>query len=484
MKKTFWSRRRFLFDSGGGIAGLALAHLLDREGLLAAESCRAPVEGNPFASKPSHFSPRATSVISLFMSGGVSHVDTFDPKPALRKYAGEPLDGKVDGSIVVRQGFPGPLMPSPFSFQKHGESGIEVSELFPHLGKKVDEIAFLRSVYGRSNDHVQATYEMQTGQLRMGFPSVGAWVTYGLGSESSSLPAFVVMNDFRGGPLGGPNDWGAGFLPAGYQGTRFRAVGEPIVDLKPPEGLLGMSPEEQRARLDTLAKLNELDMQKYPSSSELAARISSYELAYRMQGCAPEAIDLSSESKETQKLYGLDDKVTEPFGRQCLLARRLVERGVRFVQLYHGGMGNQDTDTWDAHSNLEENHRQHAAESDLPIAGLLSDLASRGLLETTLVLWHGEFGRMPISQRGVGRDHNPGTMTVWMAGAGIKGGQVVGSSDEFGYKALEQPISVHDLHATMLHLLGMDHKKLTYRFQGRDIRLTDVYGSPIPQVVS
>jgi hypothetical protein len=414
------------------------------------------------------------------MSGGVSHVDTFDPKPALRKYAGEPLDGKVEGSIVVRQGFPGPLMPSPFSFQKYGESGIEVSELFPHIGGKVDAIAFLRSVYGRSNDHVQATYEMQSGQLRMGFPSVGAWVTYGLGSESASLPAFVVMNDFRGGPLGGPNDWGSGFLPAGYQGTRFRSAGEPIVDLEPPEG---MSAEEQRARLDALAKLNELDLQKYPSSSDLAARISSYELAYRMQGCAPEAIDLSTESPETRKLYGLDDEVTAPFGRQCLMARRLVERGVRFVQLFHGGMGNQDTDTWDAHSNLEENHRQHAKESDLPIAGLLTDLAARGLLQSTLVLWHAEFGRMPISQRGVGRDHNPGTMTVWMAGAGIRGGQVIGASDEFGYKAQEQPISVHDLHATLLHLLGMDHKKLTYRFQGRDIRLTDVYGTPIPQIV-
>jgi hypothetical protein len=480
MRRTFWSRRRFLFESGGGIAGIALAHLLESEKLLAAESCLVPVEGNPFAPRPSHFAPRAKAVISLFMSGGVSHVDTFDPKPALAKYAGEPLDGKVEGNIVVRQGFPGPLMPSPFSFRKHGESGIEVSELFPRVGEKVDQIAFLRSVYGRSNDHVQATYEMQTGQLRMGFPSVGAWVTYGLGSESSSLPAFVVMNDHRGGPLGGPNDWGSGFLPAGYQGTRFRAVGEPIVDLEPPQG---MTSEEQRSRLDALAKLNELDLEKYPGSSELAARISSYELAYRMQSCAPEAIDLSSESMETQKLYGLDDEVTAPFGRQCLLARRLVERGVRFVQLFHGGMGNQDTDTWDAHGNLEQNHRQHAAESDLPIAGLLTDLASRGLLDSTLVLWHGEFGRMPISQRGLGRDHNPGAMTVWMAGAGIRGGQVIGSSDEFGYKALEQPVSAHDLHATILFLLGMDHKKLTYRFQGRDIRLTDVYGTPIPQIV-
>ena len=486
MKKTFWSRRDFLFHSGGGIAGLALADLLEREGLLAAEpvgpgeQCDAQVPGNPFAPKPSHFTPRATAVISLFMSGGVSHVDTFDPKPALTKYAGEPIDGKVDGFIVVRQGFPGPLMPSPFTFKKYGESGIEVSEIFPHLAQHVDDMAFLCSVYGRSNDHVQATYEMQTGQLRMGFPSVGAWVTYGLGSESSSLPAFVVMNDYRGGPLGGPNDWAAGFMPASYQGTLFRAVGDPIVDLKPPEG---MSPEEQRARLDTLAALNELDMAKFPGNSELAARISSYELAYRMQGCAPEAIDLAAESDATKKLYGLDEEITAPFGRQCLMARRLVERGVRFVQLFHGGMGDQNTDTWDAHSNLKENHSQHAAESDLPIAGLLTDLEARGLLDSTLLVWHGEFGRMPISQRGVGRDHNPGTMTAWMAGAGIQGGQVIGASDEFGYKAQEQPISVYDLHATMLHLLGMDHKKLTYRFNGRDMRLTDVHGELIPQIV-
>ena len=239
----------------------------------------------------------------------------------------------------MRQGFPGPLMPSPFSFEKHGESGIDVSEIFPHLARKVDDIAFLRSVYGRSNDHVQSTYEMQTGQIRMGFPSVGAWVTYGLGSESSSLPAFVVMNDYRGGPLGGPNDWSAGFMPASYQGTLFRAAGDPIVDLKPPEG---MTTEEQRARLDTLAKLNELDMQKYPGSSELSARISSYELAYRMQGCAPDAVDVSSESEATKKLYGLDEEITAPFGRQCLMARRLVEHGVRFVQLFHGGMGESE----------------------------------------------------------------------------------------------------------------------------------------------
>ncbi len=245
-----------------------------------------------------------------------------------------------------------------------------------------------------------------------------------------------------------------------------------------------MSVDTQRARLDLLAKLNELDMEKYPGSSDLAARISSYELAYRMQGCAPQAIDINTESEATKKLYGLDEKITEPFGRQCLLARRLVEHGVRFVQLFHGGMGNQNTDTWDAHSNVKENHTQHAKESDLPIAGLLTDLKARGLLEDTLVIWHGEFGRMPISQRGIGRDHNPGVMTVWMAGAGIKGGQSIGTSDDWGYKAAEQPVSYHDLHATMLHLLGLDHTKLTYRFNGRDMRLTDVYGTLIPQIVA
>ena len=479
-KRTFWNRRDFLMQSGGGIAGLALAHMLDQQGLRAAaqsDTCEAPIPDNPFAPKPPHVEPRATAVISLFMSGGVSQVDTFDPKVALTKYAGQPMAE----SVVVRQGHPGPLMPSPFSFKKYGQSGIEVSEIFPHLAKKVDEMAFIRSLYGRSNDHIQATYEMQSGQIRMGFPSVGSWVTYGLGSESASLPAFIVMNDYRGGPLGGPNDWSAGFMPATYQGTLFRAVGDPIVDLQPPEG---MTEAQQRARLDTLAKLNEIDMAKNPGNSELAARISSYELAYRMQGCAPEAVDTSAESDATKKLYGLDNQTTEPFGRQCLMARRLVERGVRFVQLFHGGLGVQNTDTWDAHSDLKENHSQHAMETDLPIAGLLTDLKALGMLDSTLVVWHAEFGRMPISQRGVGRDHNPGVMTGWMAGAKIKGGQVIGASDEFGYKAEEQPVSPHDLHATMLHLLGMDHKKLTYRYNGRDMRLTDVAGTVIPQIVA
>jgi hypothetical protein len=483
--KHFWSRRDFLFQSGGGISGLALAHLLNQQGLLAAEpsaACVAPALGaNPYAPKAPHFAPRAKAVISLFMTGGPSAVDLFDYKPSLVKYAGETLADKVHGDIHVRQGMPGPLMPSPFTFKPYGQSGKLVSEVFPNIATHVDEIAFIHSVYGRSNDHVQSSYEMQTGQIRVGFPSAGSWVTYGLGSESTSLPAYVVLNDPRGGPLGGPANWSAGYMPAALQGTVFRAAGDPIVDLKPAAGI---TPETQRARLDVLAKLNELHMEKYPGSSELAARISSYELAYRMQGCAPKAVDIDSESEATKKLYGLDDQMTEPFGRQCLLARRLVEHGVRFVQLFQGGLGNQNTDTWDAHGDVKANHTQHAKEADQPISALLTDLKARGLLDSTLVIWHGEFGRMPISQRGVGRDHNPGAMTVWMAGAGVKGGQSIGSSDEWGYKAQDQPVSSHDLHATILHLLGLDHTKLTYRFNGRDMRLTDVYGTLIPQIIA
>ncbi|SPE34748.1 conserved exported hypothetical protein [Candidatus Sulfopaludibacter sp. SbA6] len=481
--KNFWSRRDFLFQSGGGISGLALAYLLNQDGLLGATpgggACDVKATGyNPYAPRKPHFAPRATHVISLFMSGGPSHVDTFDPKPALSKYAGQPLTGK--GEIVVRQGDPGPLMPSPFQFRKYGQCGMDVCELFPLLSQHVDEMAFLRSVYGKSNDHVQATYELNTGKIQMGLPSVGSWVTYGLGSENQSLPAFVVIYDRRGGPLGGPSNWSAGYMPAAYQATVFRASGDPIIDLKPPAEV---SPAQQRDRLDLLAKLNELDLKNYPGSSELAARISSYELAFRMQGCAPEAVDVNSESEATRKLYGLDDQTTEPFGRQCLMARRLVERGVRFVQLYHGGLGQQNRDTWDAHDDLKDNHTRNAAQVDRPISGLLTDLKARGLLDSTLLVWHGEFGRMPISQKGVGRDHNPGTMTMWMAGAKIKG-QIIGSSDEFGYKAEQQPIAIHDLHATMLHLLGIDHTRLTYLFNGRNMRLTDVYGELIPQIVA
>ena len=464
------------------MSGLGLASLLGQDNLLAAtsgEGCVAgPAVASPFSQKKPHFAPRAKRVISLFMSGGVSHMDTFDPKPALTKYAGQPMDGK--GDIVVRQGHPGPLMPSPFSFKQYGDGGLWISELFPHVAKHASKMAVIRSVVGRSNDHVMAHYELASGTIRMGWPSVGSWVSYGLGSENQNLPAFVVIYDARGGPFGGPANWSAGYMPAAYQGTIFRSKGDPIADLKAPEGV---SDGQMRARLGLLDKLNAMDLKKNPANSELAARISAYELAFRMQSCAPQTVDLGNETAATKTLYGLDDPITAPFGRQCLIARRLAERGVRFIQLYHGGIGNQNTDTWDAHGNVKENHTMHAAESDLPIAGLLTDLKERGLLEDTLVIWQSEFGRMPISQRGLGRDHNPGAMSIWMAGAGIRGGQAIGATDEFGYKAEQQVLTVHDLHATILHLLGMDHTKLTFAFQGRKMRLTDVYGELIPQLV-
>jgi Protein of unknown function (DUF1501) len=485
-KRRFVSRRDFLFEAGTGISGLALIDLLGQDGLLAQEPTRPAsacagregFPGSPNLPKPPHFKPRAKSVISLFMSGGVSHVDTFDYKPALEKYHGTPLEGK--GEIRVRQGFPGPLMKSPYRFKQYGQSGAWVSELFPHIANIVDDLAFIHSCQGRSNDHVLAHYEWNTGSILMGFPSVGSWVTYGLGSENQNLPGFVVIYDARGGPFSGPANWSAGFLPAAYQGTVFRSAGDPILDLSPPSNYV--TPEQERARLDQLNRMNQDHAEKHPGSTELAARIASYEMAYRMQMCAPEAVDISRESEETKRLYGLDHSVTSPFGKQCLLARRLVERGVRFIQLYSGSLLNQNVDTWDAHASIVDNHGLHAPEVDKPIAGLITDLKRRGLLDETLVMWHSEFGRMPISQRGLGRDHNPGAMTIFMAGAGIKGGQKIGASDEVGYNAEEQIVPCHDLHATILHLLGLDHKRVTYFFNGRHMRLTDVHGELIQQV--
>lgn len=474
------SRRDLLFRAGEGISGLALTSLLAEQGLLAADSACLNSDGlqSPSAPRPPHYQAKAKSVISLFMSGGVSHIDTFDYKPMLEKHHGEPLEGF--GRVRVRQGFPGPLMKSPFAFKRYGQSGKYVSELFPELGKHVDDMAFIHSCQGRSNDHVVAHYEWNTGSILMGRPSMGAWVSYGLGSENQNLPAFVVIYDRKGGPFSGPANWSSGYLPAAYQGTVFRTTGDPILDLSPPSEYV--SAEQQRARLDHLAALSEAHAKKHPGDSELAARIASYELAYRMQGCAPEAVDISSESEATKKLYGLDDPITVGFGTQCLMARRLVERGVRFVQLYSGALLQQNVDTWDAHSNLIENHTLHARETDKPMAALLQDLKGRGMLDETLVAWHSEFGRMPISQRGFGRDHNPGAMTMWLAGGGVEGGQTIGSTDEFGYAASEQVLTYHDVHASILHLLGLDHKRLTYAFNGRNMRLTDVAGTLIPQL--
>ena len=484
-KRSFLSRRQFWMEAGMGIGGLALIDLLSQDRLLAAETTPAPAAclstgdaaGSPLVPKPPHFKPRAKAVISLFMSGGVSHLDTFQYKPALEKYNRLPMEGK--GEIKVRQGYPGPLMQSPFSFKQYGNSGAWVSEIFPNIATMVDDLAFVHSCQGASNDHVISHYEWNTGSVQMGFPSVGSWITYGLGSVNQNLPGFVVLMDQKGAPYAGPPNWAAGFLPAAYQGTVFRSKGDPILDLSAPAGY--MTPDRERARLDQMAKLNESFDEKYPGISELSARISSYELAYRMQACAPEAVDLAKESDETKKLYGLDDPASAGYGRQCLLARRLIERGVRFVQVINGAYLSGE-DTWDAHANINTNHRRHAREVDRPITGLITDLKRRGLLDETVVLWHSEFGRMPISQRGVGRDHNPGAMTVFMAGAGIDGGQHIGRSDDLGYKAEEQPVTNHDLHATLLHLLGIDHKRLTFYFNGRNMRLTDVSGELIPQI--
>jgi len=481
-KRQFLSRRKFWMEAGMGIGGLALIDLMNRDKLLAAEAptCQESTGGanSLLAPKAPHFQPRAKAVISLFMSGGVSHLDTFQYKPALEKYNRMPMEGH--GEIKVRQGYPGPLMQSPFSFKQYGQSGAWVSEIFPNIATMADELSFIHSCQGLSNDHVISHYEWNTGSIQMGFPSIGSWVTYGLGSQNQNLPGFVVLLDQKGGPYAGPPNWQSGFLPAAYQGTVFRSKGDPILDLSAPDGY--MTPDRERARLDQMALLNESFNERYPGVSELSARIASYELGYRMQACAPEAVDISKESDATKKLYGLDDPVTAPYGRQCLLARRLIERGVRFVQVISGAYVSIE-DTWDAHANIVANHRLHAKEVDKPIKGLITDLKARGLLDETAVLWHSEFGRMPISQRGVGRDHNPGAMSVFMTGGGVQGGQSVGVTDDFGYKAAEQPVTNHDLHATLLSLLGIDHKRLTYYFNGRNMRLTDVSGEVIPQIV-
>ena len=467
-----YNRRDLLKTLGGGIANLGFASLLAQDRALAS-----PASLDAGLLPKPHFAPKAKNIISIFCYGGPSHIDTFDPKPALEKYAGEVMSGV--GAVVVSQGNPGGLMPSPWKFKKYGQSGIEVSDLFPNVARHVDDLAVIRSMYTTSNDHGPALYQMNTGTVLAGHPSVGSWLTYGLGSENQNLPGFVVFTDNRGGPINGQPNWGAGFMPAAYQGTQFRSSGEPIVDLKPPKEV---SRERQRKWLDLLANLNRAHLAQNPGDTELSARIQSYELAYRMQVHATETIDISKENEATRKLYGLDDKQTQYFGRQALLARRLVERGVRVVQLYSGG-GNHEP-TWDQHWSLQHFHTMHAGETDGPIAGLITDLKQRGLFEETLIVWHGEFGRMPISQRLDGRDHNPYGFTVWLAGGGVKGGTVVGATDQFGYKAVENRKSVYDLHATLMHLMGLNHEKLTYHHNGRDMRLTDVHGNLINEILA
>jgi Protein of unknown function (DUF1501) len=469
------TRREFLWQAGGGFAGAALTAMLLEDGFFKASAAEAD---DPLAPKPPHFAAKAKSVICLFMYGGVSQVDTWDPKPELTKNNGKPIPN-LDGDPLLKARNPGTLMASPRKFAKHGQAGIEVSDFYPHLSECVDDLAVLRGTYADSFAHGSGLLQMNTGFLRQGYPSLGSWVTYGLGTVNRDLPAFVVMLDQRGGPISGPPNWNNGFMPATFQGTQFRVSGDPVLNLSPPPGVSGA---QQRNELDLLKQLNERQALANPDDTELSARIASYELAFRMQAHAPEAVDLAKEPEPVKRLYGLDQPRTEPFGRRCLMARRLVERGVRFVQVYSGG-GHNDQN-WDAHGDVMKNHELHCGETDQPIAALLTDLKQRGLLDSTLVVWMSEFGRTPTGQNNKGRDHSPRGFTTWMAGGGVKGGQAIGATDDFGYAAVEGKVHVHDLHATILHLLGMDHTKLTYFHGGRDMRLTDVSGRVVREAIA
>ena len=468
------SRREFLKTSGAGFGLLGLAGLMSSQGAFANAN---PEPLNALAARLPHFAPKAKSVIFLFMYGGPSGFDLFDYKPELDKNHGKTFDWK--GKIETFNPNPGPLMRSPYAFKQYGQSGAWVSEKYPELAHCVDDIAFLKACYCESNNHAPAMFQLNTGLSRVGFPSMGSWLTYGLGTENQDLPGFVVMYDPRGGPIGGPQNWGSGFLPSSFQATPLRTGGVPLLNLTRERGT---SREEQRAQLDLLQQLNGEHADMHANERDLLARIESYELAYRMQMEAPEAVDLAAESEVTKAMYGMDQEVSKYFGTQLLISRRLVERGVRFIQVYSGG-GNQQ-ESWDAHFGLAENHDMHCAETDKPIAGLIADLKQRGLFEETLVVWGGEFGRMPMSQGGIGRDHNPHGFVMWMAGGGIQGGTSYGETDEVGYKAEVDRTSVHDVHATILHLMGLDHERLTYMHNGRNYRLTDVAGNVIHKILA
>jgi len=477
------SRRQLLQLAGGGAGYLGLTSLLGDEGLLGSSAeAAAPAPQNPLAAKASHFPSRAKRVIWIFVNGGPSHVDTWDYKPELAKRDGKTLDG-FDRFTGFFANAVGGLMKSPFEFQQHGECGKWVSSIFPHLSQHVDKMAFIHSGHTKSNNHSPALFMMNTGYTQMGYPCVGSWVTYGLGSENSDLPSFVVMSDpkGRGLPKGYSLNWGAGFLPSVYQGSWLKPQGAPIANLQPAKELAG---DRQRQQLDLLASLNGIHLAQREQEKDLAARIESFELAYRMQTAAPEALDVASEPEHMRQLYGLDDQRCAHFAKQCITARRMVERGVRFVQIYSGGMENQRS--WDGHNDIQGNHSGFAAETDQPVAALLEDLSQRGLLDETLIVWGGEFGRLPVAQKGSkpGRDHNPHAFTYWLAGGGVKGGTTYGATDEVGHKAVVDKIDIHDLHATILHLLGLEHKRLTFRHNGRDFRLTDVEGRVIRDVIA
>jgi hypothetical protein len=465
-------RRDFLYRFGHGLDGIALSSLLFQDGVLADDADAA----NPLAAKKPHFPPKAKSCIFLFMYGGPSQMDTFDPKPQLQKFHGSPVTriygGGGNGDKREERLYVG----SPFKFAKHGQSGLEVSELFPHLAGCVDDMTVLRSLQVDSAIHPMASFQMNTGMLLPGSPSLGSWVLHGLGTENQNLPAFVVLSG--GGLWSGAVNYSNGYLPAMTQGTLLNTSGPPIVDLKPPADV---TPERQKASIELLNQLNKPYLKSNPANTDLAARMRNYELAFRMQTAVPEATDINGESAATQELYGLNDKITEPMGQRCLLARRLVERGVRFVQIYSHG--------WDSHDKLAIHHQRRADETDRPIAALLKDLKQRGLLDDTLVVWGGEFGRTPDNHKGFfatypGRDHNKSGMVMWFAGGGVKGGNVVGATDELGLKAAENRYHLHDLHATILHLMGLDDMSHTYYHGGRLKRLTDLGGRVIKEMIA
>jgi len=467
------SRREFLWRLGGGLGGIALADLLARGGLLAA----------PAVTTGLHFPARARRVVQLFMSGAASQCDTFDYKPALLERHGQKFD--PGGKVELFQSEPGAVMKSPWGWKRQGRCGKWVSDLLPHLAGCVDEIAFIHSMVSRSNVHGPATYLQATGFALPGFPSAGAWISYALGSMNDDLPTFVVLPDRRGFAPNGPANWGPGFLPAAHQGTMIRAGSPaPIYSLHPPASARFITHEGEAAARALLGKLNEAHLRDREGDSRLDARIASYEMAAKLQLSAPEALDISREPEATLRLYGVGEEITDDFGRRCLIARRLLERGVRFVQVWSGADNGFPRRNWDSHEDLAKDHGEMGASMDRPAAALIRDLRERGLLEDTIVIWTTEFGRMPCGQGAKGRDHNPFTFTSWLAGGGIRGGVSYGESDEWSYKAAVHPTEVHDLHATVLRLLGIDHERLTFRHNGIDRRLTDVHGRVIREIVA
>jgi hypothetical protein len=465
------SRREMLLRSGAGFGGLALASLLG-DSLNPAQAAATHTKLPP----ANHPAPRAKSIIFLFMEGGPSHLDTFDPKPLLADLHGKQMPSTFKPVILAMGENDAPIMNAPRTWKQHGEGGLWVSEWFPHVAERADDLCVVRSCWSNGLNHSGGVCQMNTGTTIGGRPSLGAWMSYGLGTENQNLPAFVVMEDNAGQVLNGTRNWSAGFMPAAYQGTPLLNAETPIRFLDRPRGV---TQDRQQAKLDLLQELNQTHLTERDSHSELEARIKSYELAFRMQAEAPEAVDLSRETAETHELYGLHQRETHSFGRMCLLSRRLVERGVRFIQLYSGA-GSK----WDAHSGIEKNHSELCRAVDRPISGLLADLKRRGLLEDTLVVWGGEFGRTPMSEKGDGRDHNPYGFTMWMAGGGVRGGRTVGSTDEIGLHAVEDRMHVHDLHATMLHLMGLDHMGLVYLNKGRPERPTLNEGSPSMKIIN